>query len=277
MMNNKLIGIIIVILLLGAGGYYIFNKNLPGDEPVFCTADAKLCPDGSYVGRTGPKCEFAKCPSSEIKEGTAASIGETILNNGIKITPLLVVSDSRCPSDVTCIWAGEVTLNVRLESETKNEEVVLKLQTPTTFDGRDITLTEVSPGTISTKTIDESDYRFTFEVKPQQSSQSGVGTISGRVTLSPVCPVERIPPDPACDPKPYTTSIQIRKEGAQTVLKTIESNKDGYFSTTIDPGSYELSATNSNGSILPRCEKVVTVAKANQSTTSDISCDTGIR
>ena len=25
---------------------------------VICTADAFQCPDGSYVGRTGPKCEF---------------------------------------------------------------------------------------------------------------------------------------------------------------------------------------------------------------------------
>ena len=30
-------------------------------EPVACTMDAKLCPDGSYVGRTGPNCEFV-CP-----------------------------------------------------------------------------------------------------------------------------------------------------------------------------------------------------------------------
>lgn len=27
-----------------------------------CTQEAKLCPDGSYVGRTGPNCEFAACP-----------------------------------------------------------------------------------------------------------------------------------------------------------------------------------------------------------------------
>lgn len=31
-------------------------------EQIACTADAKLCPDGSYVGRTGPNCEFALCP-----------------------------------------------------------------------------------------------------------------------------------------------------------------------------------------------------------------------
>ena len=27
-----------------------------------CTMDAKACPDGSYVGRQGPNCEFAACP-----------------------------------------------------------------------------------------------------------------------------------------------------------------------------------------------------------------------
>lgn len=32
------------------------------ENPVFCTMEAKLCPNGSYVGRVGPKCEFSKCP-----------------------------------------------------------------------------------------------------------------------------------------------------------------------------------------------------------------------
>ena len=31
-------------------------------QPVACTEEAKLCPDGSAVGRTGPNCEFAPCP-----------------------------------------------------------------------------------------------------------------------------------------------------------------------------------------------------------------------
>jgi len=35
------------------------NKD---QEPVYCTQDAKLCPDGSYVSRMGPSCEFAACP-----------------------------------------------------------------------------------------------------------------------------------------------------------------------------------------------------------------------
>lgn len=31
-------------------------------KQVACTQEAKLCPDGSAVGRVGPSCEFAPCP-----------------------------------------------------------------------------------------------------------------------------------------------------------------------------------------------------------------------
>lgn len=31
---------------------------------VACTMDARECPDGSYVGRVGPNCEFAPCPGN---------------------------------------------------------------------------------------------------------------------------------------------------------------------------------------------------------------------
>lgn len=34
----------------------------PKSIGVACTMEAKICPDGSSVGRTGPKCEFEKCP-----------------------------------------------------------------------------------------------------------------------------------------------------------------------------------------------------------------------
>lgn len=29
-----------------------------------CTMEAKQCPDGTYVGRQGPRCEFAACPGN---------------------------------------------------------------------------------------------------------------------------------------------------------------------------------------------------------------------
>lgn len=36
--------------------------NDDGTGGYACTMDAKLCPDGSAVGRSGPRCEFTKCP-----------------------------------------------------------------------------------------------------------------------------------------------------------------------------------------------------------------------
>lgn len=57
---KKVLVIIIGIVLLGLAGFVIFEKKQP--KPVGCTMEAKLCPDGSAVGRSGPKCEFAPCP-----------------------------------------------------------------------------------------------------------------------------------------------------------------------------------------------------------------------
>lgn len=78
MKSGILIGTaILVIVLLFA--WLIRDLYLPGDEtvtvppdPIACTADAKLCPDGSAVGRIGPNCEFAPCPGESFLECEAA-------------------------------------------------------------------------------------------------------------------------------------------------------------------------------------------------------------
>ena len=65
------------------------------EEPVavMCTADAMQCPDGSYVGRTGPKCEFV-CPitaTSTSQDNSDLIVltlpqPETILSTPLKIS-----------------------------------------------------------------------------------------------------------------------------------------------------------------------------------------------
>src|SRR3989338_11536019 len=66
-MSNKIIAIILLMLVCIGGILYFYNKNTSVAEPVFCTQDVKLCPGGSYVGRTGPKCEFSECPIIQVK------------------------------------------------------------------------------------------------------------------------------------------------------------------------------------------------------------------
>lgn len=52
----------ILALIIGAGIAISQIAKYKAPEPIVCTLEARLCPDGSYVGRTGPNCEFAECP-----------------------------------------------------------------------------------------------------------------------------------------------------------------------------------------------------------------------
>lgn len=58
-----IISIIAITLLAIAGSAYLFFFRDVGE--IACPQDAILCPDGSYVSRTGPNCAFAPCPSEK--------------------------------------------------------------------------------------------------------------------------------------------------------------------------------------------------------------------
>ncbi|MEK7608836.1 MAG: hypothetical protein AAB495_04625 [Patescibacteria group bacterium] len=48
--------------LIALWAWYAYKYG--GEEVRACTEEAMECSDGSYVGRTGPKCEFAPCPGA---------------------------------------------------------------------------------------------------------------------------------------------------------------------------------------------------------------------
>jgi hypothetical protein len=53
-----IVGVILLATLL-TGAYLLIKSQ---NTKIACTTEAKLCPDESAVGRTGPKCEFTPCP-----------------------------------------------------------------------------------------------------------------------------------------------------------------------------------------------------------------------
>lgn len=62
----KVISIVIIITaFLGIASILMSALPQPHTAQVACTMEAKLCPDGSSVGRSGPKCEFATCPTEK--------------------------------------------------------------------------------------------------------------------------------------------------------------------------------------------------------------------
>ena len=69
-MKQLLAGVVILFVVGIASFLYRNTMERPGVTvpDVACTMEAKLCPDGSSVGRSGPRCEFAPCafPNVEI-------------------------------------------------------------------------------------------------------------------------------------------------------------------------------------------------------------------
>lgn len=65
---NRFILVIIILGLLGGIAFILRPEESKAPEPVMCTADAKECPDGSFVGRIPPQCQFAACPGEEVQQ-----------------------------------------------------------------------------------------------------------------------------------------------------------------------------------------------------------------
>lgn len=82
-----------VIVVIGFYFFGIQQARAPG--PVACTADAMQCPDGSYVGRSGPNCEFV-CPSATTTTtgGGGGGGGIAPYHSGIRGT---VMAGPTCP------------------------------------------------------------------------------------------------------------------------------------------------------------------------------------
>jgi hypothetical protein len=78
--NYTVIVAIIILVAAGLAVYFVgipqsVRNAVPGGEPVACTMEALVCPDGSAVGRSGPKCEFAACPNQEYFLGKMTAQG----------------------------------------------------------------------------------------------------------------------------------------------------------------------------------------------------------
>ncbi|KKU49601.1 MAG: hypothetical protein UX71_C0010G0011 [Parcubacteria group bacterium GW2011_GWA1_47_10] len=171
------IAVIIVLAATAATAYFVGVPKgvLPGGEPVACTMEAKICPDGSAVGRQGPNCEFAACPNIPVKTDTnnetksegAIGVGETKNVNGVRITLNKIVEDSRCPSDVQCIWAGRLVANVTLKSDTDEQTLDLASDAaPKTFDTFLVSIAGISPEKLVSEP--STSYKITFKVENNQ-------------------------------------------------------------------------------------------------------------
>jgi hypothetical protein len=94
-----------------------------------------------------------------------------IKSENVKIVFVNITEDSRCPSDVECVWEGQATILINI---IKNKQVLGEFNLTSRegfdelaikeYDGYSIELMIVEPYPISTQKIDRSEYTATFIV-----------------------------------------------------------------------------------------------------------------
>lgn len=90
-------------------------------------------------------------------------------DHSLKFT-ITEINDSRCPSDVVCVWEGKADVKIEVESPLAGSIVLSTHQSSVytsidTLGNYSFQLMDVSPYPISTKTIQLEDYKVTLQIE----------------------------------------------------------------------------------------------------------------
>jgi hypothetical protein len=87
------------------------------------------------------------------------------IDNSLNFT-ITEVNDSRCPSDVWCIWEGKVDVKIQVESPVPGTITLSTYDKPVdTVGNYSFKIMDVSPYPISTKTIKLEDYVVSLKIE----------------------------------------------------------------------------------------------------------------
>jgi hypothetical protein len=113
-----------------------------------------------------------------------------------------------------------------------------------------------------------------------EKSEPGDGFLSGVITIGPLCPVETIPPSPACQPTAETYiayPVGVYSTDGEDRIAELEPALDGSFTTGLHPGKYLL-ILDKSPEYLGKCNLPARITITERDTTRyDINIDTGIR
>jgi len=164
MRNFLIVFAVLLVVAVGASAFVASKKDLDEQTPLACSLEAKVCPDGSAVSRTGPSCEFAKCPQvkeQEEIEKTEVSKAKGTLEGVMTIGPVCPVEriDTPCEPTPEMFAARKIAVY--------------------TSDRKSLVTTVTPNGTgIFSVSLESGNYYVDLA-----SSQSGIGGASGLPTL----------------------------------------------------------------------------------------------
>lgn len=108
---------------------------------------------------------------------------------------------------------------------------------------------------------------------PVGAGQTG---IVGSAVAGPVCPVERVPPDPACAARPVANATIVIRDASGTVVAQTITASDGSFFVAVPPGDYQMEPQPVAGLVGGAQPQAVTVREG-AATSVQLEYDTGIR
>lgn len=329
--NVVVLLVISIALVLSSVGVYIFQKDGLG---IACTQDAMQCPDGSYVGRTGPNCEFhcpaeTSCKSGVCQKSTSTvdtATWKTYRDNkyGFEIRypndwyystfgdgavwlfkvlyekPPEEYKNSYCSHGVGCNFPNTSGVVVGIYDDRQTSEDLKSFAIRRTevspdaqftekyfkdkkaidasetgylnYSGKGIYI-ELDPTHVLAITAFNSDessfdrpstgvererahstyqkmlstFKF-FKPNPSTGSGQATGTLSGKMTIGPICPVERNPPDPKCKPTAEMFALKtivvlpygLAEFDAGRTGGQVHPDANGNFSLSLEPGVYTI-------------------------------------
>ena len=96
-------------------------------------------------------------------------LGQTAYVGSMRVQPVAVLEDSRCPKNVRCVWAGQVRLKMLWIKPSGDQLFELTLGEPKLLTDGTITLTSVVPEKADKTQTKFAEYRFSFEFQPGAS------------------------------------------------------------------------------------------------------------
>jgi hypothetical protein len=100
--------------------------------------------------------------------------------------------------------------------------------------------------------------------------------VTGVAQAGPVCPVERVPPDPACADRPVAGAVLVVTENGNEVARTTTA-PDGSFRLRLAPGKYQLVPQQVQGLMGVAAPIELTVREGAALQPLMVAYDTGIR
>jgi hypothetical protein len=100
--------------------------------------------------------------------------------------------------------------------------------------------------------------------------------IQGRAVAGPTCPVETVPPDPNCAPRPVAGAVLVVRDMSGREVARAATAADGSYLVALPPGTYSVDPQQIEG-LLTKAETATVEVLAGEFAQLDWAYDTGIR